>query len=126
MIRTTTRPIRVEDTLGTLETSCSGSLVYHIGLVRDNAQGRMVRAVKLSESGAAQKDLESIAACVREQMPDVEDVLIVHRYGRLDVGEIICIVAASAPHRGEAFAACQLALDLIKSLHSVRLTDIPE
>ena len=57
---------------------------------------------------------EGIAANIRHQWPDVNRVVIHHRVGRLQVGEISVLVAVGCPHRSEAFAACQYAIDTLK------------
>jgi molybdopterin synthase catalytic subunit len=46
----------------------------------------------------------------------VEDIVICHRMGRLKVGEITLVIAIAAPHRQEAFAACQYAVDRLKQI----------
>ncbi|NEQ28002.1 MAG: molybdenum cofactor biosynthesis protein MoaE, partial [Microcoleus sp. SIO2G3] len=46
--------------------------------------------------------------------PDFTRVVIHHRTGRLGIGEISVLVAVGSPHRAEAFAACQFAIDTLK------------
>jgi molybdopterin synthase catalytic subunit len=55
-----------------------------------------------------------IADDISHQWPDVSRVVIYHRIGRLLVGEISVVVAIGCPHRGEAFAACEYAIDTLK------------
>jgi molybdopterin synthase catalytic subunit len=55
-----------------------------------------------------------IAEDIRNQWTDVSRVVIYHRIGRLLVGEISVVVAVGCPHRGEAFAACEYAIDTLK------------
>ena len=49
------------------------------------------------------------------QRVDLLDVWIIHRYGRLSVGEPIMMVATSAPHRKDAFAGAEFLMDYLKS-----------
>jgi molybdopterin synthase catalytic subunit len=56
----------------------------------------------------------SIATDIRNRWPDVNRVVIHHRIGRLQIGEISVLVAVGCPHRSEAFAACQYAIDTLK------------
>jgi molybdopterin synthase catalytic subunit len=63
----------------------------------------------------AQKKLAEIEAEVRRRWP-VGDVALVHRLGRMDVGEISVAVAVSSPHRSDAFAAGRYAIDTLKEL----------
>jgi len=96
----------------------------HIGLVRNRTGDKPVSAIVLERSGSAEQDLEIIENQVRSTWPAVQDVIIAHRFGRLSIGEIICIVAVSTPHRQAAFEACSYALDRIKGLHSMDLFEI--
>src|SRR5262245_64973096 len=58
--------------------------------------------------------MRQIAADVRRQWP-VSEVRIVHRLGRLEIGEASVAVAVASPHRDEAFAACRYAIDTLKA-----------
>jgi len=61
----------------------------------------------------ALQELEAIAAETQRRWP-VSDVRIVHRLGRLEIGEASVAVAVASPHRGEAFVACRFAIDTLK------------
>lgn len=63
----------------------------------------------------AEKKLAEIEAEVRRRWP-VQNVAMVHRLGRLAVGEVSVAVAVSTPHRVDAFAACRFAIDALKEL----------
>ncbi|MEQ8964176.1 MAG: molybdenum cofactor biosynthesis protein MoaE, partial [Coleofasciculus sp. C2-GNP5-27] len=56
----------------------------------------------------------TIAQDIREKWADVKRVVIHHRIGRLQIGEISVLVAVGCPHRSEAFAACKYAIDTLK------------
>lgn len=58
-------------------------------------------------------EMERLAAEIRRRWPGTE-VAMHHRTGRVDVGEISVVVAVSAPHRPEAFAACRFGIDELK------------
>jgi molybdopterin synthase catalytic subunit len=58
--------------------------------------------------------MEEIEAEVRARWP-VTGVRLVHRLGRIEIGEASVVVAVSSPHRGEAFAACHYAIDTLKA-----------
>jgi molybdopterin synthase catalytic subunit len=51
---------------------------------------------------------------IRAKWNDITTVVIHHRTGKLAIGEISVLVAIGSPHRGEAFAACQYAIDTLK------------
>ena len=57
---------------------------------------------------------QAIAQQIRQQWPTVTGVVIHHRTGKLTIGEISVLVAIGCPHRAEAFAACQYAIDTLK------------
>ena len=58
--------------------------------------------------------MREIAAEARRLFP-VTAVRLVHRLGRLEIGEASVAVAAASPHRAEAFAACRFAIDTLKA-----------
>jgi molybdopterin synthase catalytic subunit len=93
-----------------------GAVVLFLGTVRD-LTGEHVTAFLDYEAYApmAEKKLEEIEAEVRKRWP-VGEVAMVHRLGRLDVGEVSVAVAVSCPHRGDAFDACHFAIDTLKEL----------
>ncbi len=61
----------------------------------------------------AKKEIERICDEIEKEIPEVR-VAAHHRVGSLEVGDAAVVCAASAPHRGEAFAACRLLIDRIK------------
>lgn len=63
----------------------------------------------------ARRELQRIAGEIKARW-NLEDVAMFHRMGRLEVGEITFVVAIAAPHRREAFEACQYALDRFKEV----------
>jgi molybdopterin synthase catalytic subunit len=93
-----------------------GAVVTFLGTVRD-LTGEYVTAFLDYEAYApmAEKKLAEIEAEVRKRWP-VGDVAMVHRLGRLGVGEVSVAVAVSCPHRAEAFDACRFAVDTLKEL----------
>jgi molybdopterin synthase catalytic subunit len=93
-----------------------GAVVLFLGTVRD-LTGEHVTAFLEYEAYAAmaEKKLGEIETEVRRRWP-VGEIAIVHRLGRLEVGEISVAVAVSSPHRGEAFDAGRYAIDTLKEL----------
>jgi molybdopterin synthase catalytic subunit len=64
--------------------------------------------------GMTEKELARIEAEARARWP-LEDVLIIHRHGRLEPGERIVLVATASAHRQAAFDACQFLIDWLKT-----------
>jgi molybdopterin synthase catalytic subunit len=86
-----------------------------VGVVRNENQGRKVE--RLEYEGYEEMALPlmvEIAAETRRRFP-VTEVRLVHRLGRLEIGEASVVVAAISPHRAEAFAACRYAIDALKA-----------
>ena len=56
----------------------------------------------------------AIIPALRARWPDVKRVTMLHRIGRLEIGESSVLIAVSCPHRGQAFEACRFAIDTLK------------
>jgi molybdopterin synthase catalytic subunit/molybdopterin converting factor small subunit len=109
------RPISVDRILHEAADPRAGAVVLFLGTVRDNARGRRVQHLTYEAYEAlARREMERIAAMVAERWP-VTRVVIVHRTGRLQVGDISVAIGVSAPHRAEAFDAGRFAIDTLKT-----------
>ncbi|MEC8579727.1 MAG: molybdenum cofactor biosynthesis protein MoaE [Pseudomonadota bacterium] len=91
-----------------------GAIVTFTGVVRDNDAGDLDAMEIEHYPGMTQKALEKIASDASARW-DLGDVLIIHRYGRLEPGEKIMMVATSSPHRKDAFEAADFLMDYLKS-----------
>ncbi len=116
MIRLTREPIDHAAVTEQVRRSHCGAVVTFLGTVRDLTGETLTVALDYEAyPGMAEKKLAEIEADVRGCWR-VGDVVIVHRLGRLAVGEISVAVAVSCPHRADAFAACRHAIDRLKEL----------
>jgi molybdopterin synthase catalytic subunit len=92
-----------------------GGVCLFVGLVRDMAGDRPIDAMTLEHyPGMTEKELERIEAEAHARWP-LEATLIVHRFGRLEPGERIVLVAAASAHRQAAFEAAQFLMDFLKT-----------
>ncbi len=92
-----------------------GGLAVFIGLVRDMAGEQPVGAMTLEHyPGMTEKMLARIEAEACERWP-LEASLIIHRYGRLEPGDRIVLVATASPHRQAALEACAFLIDWLKT-----------
>lgn len=92
-----------------------GAACTFVGVVRNHNGGRAVRHLEYEAfEEMALALMEEIAAEARRRWP-ITLVCIVHRLGRLEVGEPSVAVAVFAPHRAEAFEACRYAIDTLKA-----------
>ena len=110
----TTSELSLDALISLVKHGGAGALVTFVGTVRDTSEGRPVS--KLEYEAYESMAVAEIARIVSElelEVPGVR-VAVHHRVGALDVGEAAVVCAASAPHRGEAFRACRLAIDRVK------------
>ncbi len=95
---------------------CGASVVF-TGAVRDHSEGRP--GVQSLEYEAYEEEvtprLAAIAAEARTRWPSLGRLALLHRTGLLGVGEASVLVAASAPHRAEAFDAARFCIDTLKA-----------
>ena len=92
-----------------------GGVATFLGLVRDVAGGETVAAMTLEHyPGMTEKMLADIEAQARERWP-LDEVLIIHRYGRLAPGDRIVLVATASAHRKAAIEACEFLIDWLKT-----------
>jgi molybdopterin synthase catalytic subunit len=115
MARMTRSPLDPSLILAEARRDGDGGLTLFVGVVRDNADGRAVTAMEYEAyEPMAEKEMERIEGDLVARFPAVRLVMR-HRIGRLLIGEVAVVVAASAPHREEAFAACRAGIEEIKA-----------
>jgi len=114
MVMITKEPISPETIVNKAKTNDSGCVVTYVGLIRESSRGRPVLSVEYSDpEGKAEGWLEQIVAETKQSW-EVNNIAIVHRIGRLRVGDINLVVAVASAHRREGFAACQYIIDQFK------------
>ena len=92
-----------------------GALDMFIGKVRDFNQNRDVVGVEYEIfKPLAKKTLEELCSEVRAKFAEDIDIIIVHRFGFLNVGEISILICVGSKHRNEAFVACRELIEQIK------------
>lgn len=91
-----------------------GAIVTFDGFVRNESQGRRTSHLEYEAyTPMALQKMREIGQAIREKF-QIHRVAIVHRLGRLEIGETSVFIAVSAPHRGPAFDACRFAIDTLK------------
>lgn len=92
-----------------------GGMTSFVGLVRDLGGEDALKAMTLEHyPGMTEKMLREIEAEANDRWP-LEASLIVHRYGRLEPGDQIVLVATASPHRQAAFDSCAFLIDWLKT-----------
>jgi molybdopterin synthase catalytic subunit len=117
LIEITQTPILPEVAINKVRKDAYGCVVTFVGMVRDLSHGKRVLFLEYETSAKelARRELQRIADEIRAKWR-LEDVAIYHRLGKLKVGEITSVFAIAAPHRREAFEACQYAIDRFKEI----------
>jgi len=111
----TIAPLLPEEIYTAAQDLANGAVVLMSGVVRNQTDGKPVVALEYQAyEPMALQVFYQIAIHIRHQWTNVNRVVIHHRIGKLRVGEISVLVAVGSPHRGEAFAACQYAIDTLK------------
>lgn len=107
-------PLSAQECIDLAAHPGSGGSTVFIGTVRDQTQGRKVIRLEFEAyAPMAVSEMRKIAAVVEERW-QAHHVVIHHRVGSLEVGEIAVIIAVATPHRRAAFEACQFAIDTLK------------
>jgi molybdopterin synthase catalytic subunit len=97
-----------------IRSSTDGALVLFEGVVRGQSRGKQVRALVYEAYGSmAQRQMELLGEEAQGRWA-ISDLAIVHRTGTLRVGETSVVIAVAAPHRGDAFDACEWLIDELK------------
>ncbi|MEM8603978.1 MAG: molybdenum cofactor biosynthesis protein MoaE [Cyanobacteria bacterium P01_H01_bin.121] len=108
-------PLDFNEVYGLADDPANGAIVVMSGMVREQTNGQPVIALEYQAyEPMAIAVFKQIATQIRQQWSDIQRVVIYHRTGRLEIGEISILIAIGSPHRAEAFAACQFAIDTIK------------
>lgn len=108
-------PLSLAEVYALADDPGNGAIVVMSGTVRNQTEGKPVVALEYQAyEPMAIQIFRQIAIDIRRQWSDVKRVVIHHRVGRLQVGEISVLVAVGCPHRSEAFEACRYAIDTLK------------
>ncbi len=109
------RPLALDEVIDAVRDASAGGIATFLGVVRDHHEGKAV--ARLDYEAFAELANKELARVVTELMgahPGTR-LSVVHRVGSLAVGDTAVVVAASAPHREQAFTLCRLAIDQVKA-----------
>ncbi|WP_420434788.1 molybdenum cofactor biosynthesis protein MoaE [Candidatus Poriferisocius sp.] len=110
-------PLPLDRVLSWVGRSDCGGIVLFSGTARDHSEGRP--GVTVLEYEAYEKQvaprLEALVDEARVRWPGIGRVAVLHRIGRVEIGESAVVAAVSAPHREEAFAAARFCIDGLKA-----------
>ena len=112
--------------VGEATHASDGGVVTFEGVVRDHARGKRIRYLEYDAyPEMAEQMMATIAAEVAERW-QTDHVAIVHRIGRLEIGECSVVVVVACPHRAEAFEACRYAIDMLKTTVPIWKKEVAE
>ncbi|MCP9766303.1 molybdenum cofactor biosynthesis protein MoaE [Lacihabitans sp. LS3-19] len=114
MIKLTENILSLEECVSLVSSDEVGGIVTFVGTVRNLTKGKTVLRLDFEAyKPMAILEMEKIANLAKEKF-GLSQMAIHHRIGRLEVGEVPVIIAASSAHRKAAFEACQFAIDTLK------------
>jgi molybdopterin synthase catalytic subunit/molybdopterin converting factor small subunit len=114
VIRIVRDPISTQAEVERLKLPEDGAAVIFEGIVRNNTRGRRTLYLDYEAYEAmALRQMKELAAQARSQYA-VRDVALVHRLGRLEIGETSVLIVVASAHRGPAFEACRWIIDTLK------------
>jgi molybdopterin synthase catalytic subunit len=115
MVRLQLEPIDAAGLVAAVRGDGDGAVSLFLGTVRNVNGGRRVLFLEYEAyAGMAEREMERIAAEAAARFGATR-IDIVHRTGRLEIGEASVAIAASAPHRAAAMDACRFAIDALKT-----------
>ncbi|MDI6639608.1 MAG: molybdenum cofactor biosynthesis protein MoaE [Methanocellales archaeon] len=106
----------IDDVIARMKKREVGAIVTFLGTVRGRSKGREVEKLQFETyKEMAMGGLGEIKEIAMRRF-EIEDVAIIHRVGALAVSENIVLIAVSAEHRKDAFAACEFLIDELKNV----------
>ena len=116
MFEITSDPLDPAPLVAAVRRDESGAVALFYGVVRNENMGRNVRYLEYDVyPEMAIKKMREVAEEVRAKYP-ITGIGVLHRVGRLEIGETSLLVAVSSAHRAAAFEACHFAVDRIKQV----------
>lgn len=106
-------PLDVTEVLASLDDAAAGGLTLFVGTVRDHDENKAVTGLEYSAHPTALTQMQAVAEEVAKEY-DVLALAVVHRVGKLAIGEAAVVAATAAAHRGEAFDASRALIDRLK------------
>lgn len=117
MFKITTEVITGTEVREAVEGPDAGAVVVFLGTVRNNTDGRPVTRLEYEAyPPMAEKKMAEIAQEIAGKWGDTLRLAMVHRTGKLEIGEVSVAVAVASPHRKDGFEACQYAMNRLKQI----------
>jgi molybdopterin converting factor subunit 1 len=126
VFRVSDAPLDLEEVVRAVSADAHGGIVTFTGVVRNLSHGKKILKLEYEAyRPMAERKMAEIGRKIADEIAGVR-VAIVHRVGTLTVGEAAVVIAASAPHRAQAFEACRAAIDRLKESVPIWKKEIAE
>ncbi len=113
-IKISEQPLSQEDCFDFVSDASVGGICVFVGTVRNHTQNKEVLKLDFSSyTPMALKEMKIIAEQCCDEF-DIFKISMHHAIGELAIGDVPVVIAVSASHRGDAFSACQFAIDRLK------------
>jgi molybdopterin synthase catalytic subunit len=119
MVRITAEPIDPSNVYHLISSKDAGSVVLHFAVVKPQAgEGGTTSYIDYGTEGDAEAELQAIADELSASFT-LMDTLLIRRTGRLGLGDIISLAAASSPNSEDAFAACKKGIGRLRKMKTI-------
>ncbi len=124
MVTLTSVPIDPSVAYGQIAKGSSGSVVFHYAVVKEQTAGSgRTSSIDYRALDGAEQEMEAIVEELKRRWK-LEDVLLIRRTGRLGIGDIISLVAASSPNSEDAFEACKQGIGRLKKMSTIEKNEV--
>jgi molybdopterin synthase catalytic subunit len=113
-IKLTQEELKLQEVARLVESASAGGTCYFVGTVRNSTSGKKVQRLEFEAyEPMALSEMQKIAQTVLDRWPLLK-VVMHHRSGILEIGDVPVIIAVAAAHRKAAFEACHYCIDTLK------------
>jgi len=127
MFRIVEEPIQPDALNSQVARAYNGAVVTFAGIVRNCAEDGSPTAFLIYEAyrEMAEVKMAEIGQEICRRW-NIQDIAILHRIGRLEIGDICVLIAVASPHRAEGFEACRYAIDRLKEIVPIWKKEVGE
>jgi molybdopterin synthase catalytic subunit len=106
--------LSLDEVRAAVASPAAGGIALFVGAVRDHDHDQGVTGLSYTAHPSAEAELRRVAELITEKFK-VLGIAVVHRVGDLAIGDLAVVAAVASAHRGEAFAACEELVDVLKA-----------
>ncbi len=126
MIKISDQAIDIQVCIDAVQSERAGAIDVFIGTVRNHNNAKEVVRLEFETYDVmAVKKMEELVNKARERW-DIEKIVMIHRKGVLQIGDVAVVIAVSTPHRAASFEACQWLIDTLKTVVPIWKKEIYE